>query len=395
MNVAIVTYSLNYGGVSTFILTLAKAFSAKGDTVTIITTESKGIWFEKMQIPNVTYQYISGLSSWVVPMFFYIHKIAGVFKKQQYDLILVNNAPQVLAALSVLSEKPVVISVIHNDHPVLCKNACVNEAMIDSIVAVSPAVYNRAANIVKDRSKLVQVLNAIEPETEERFLSRQQYKPGESMKIIFIGRLVDEQKGVFLIPEIAAALKQKNVSFHIELAGEGSDYEKLQQQIKKLHVEDEVTLLGYVSHSDIKDKLLQSHVLLVPSYFEGLPLNVLEAMTSGCVPVMSDILNITDICFKNEVEGIACKMGESNSFVQAIDAVYTGNIDWKLLSDNARKKADIAFSSKRMFEEYVSLYERAEIKKDYIPSAIPVTLFDLLPKNILNTYIKIKKSFKK
>lgn len=395
MNVAIVTYSLSYGGVSTFILTLAKEYAAQGDRVTIIATESKGIWFDKMKIPNVTYQYVGGLSSWIVPAILYAYKIAAVFKKQQYDLILVNNSRQALAALSLLPEKPVAISVIHNDHPVLCKNACVNEEMIDSIVAVSPAVFDRASRIVKDRSKLKQVLNAIELETEERFLSRAQYNPNTLLKIIFVGRLVDEQKGVFLIPQIASVLKQKNIQFHIELAGEGSDSEKLKQQIEKLDLVNEVTLLGYVGHEEIKDRLLQAHLLLVPSNFEGLPLNVLEAMTRGCVPIMSDISNITAICFENNVEGIACKIGESNSFADAIASIYSGRIDWQVLSNNARKKAEIAFSSKRMFREYQVLATNNSRTKKNINSSVKINVVDLIPLNILNAYIKIKKSFKK
>lgn len=395
MNVAIVTYSLSYGGVSTFILTLAKEYAAQGDTVTIVATESKGIWFDKLKIPNVTYQYVGGLSSWLVPAVLYTYKIAAFFKKQEYDLILVNNSRQALAALSLLPKKPVALSVIHNDHPVLCKNACVNEEMVDSIVAVSPAVYDRASKIIKDTSKLKQVLNAIELETEERFLSRAQYSPSTLLKIIFVGRLVDEQKGVFLIPQIASILKQKNIRFQIELAGEGSDSEKLKQQIEKLDVANEVTLLGYVGHEDIKDRLLQAHILLVPSNFEGLPLNVLEAMTRGCVPVMSDISKITAICFENNVEGIACKIGESDSFANAIESIYNGTADWQVLSNNARKKAAMAFSSKRMFNEYQALAKNNSGVKQQTSSAVKINVVDLIPLNILNAYIKIKKSFKK
>ena len=395
MNVAIVTYSLNYGGVSTFILTHAKEFSAKGDTVTIITTESKGVWFDTLSIPNVTYLHISGLASWWMPMFLYTYKIAAQFKKGNYDLIIINNSRQALSALSLIPKETRAISVIHNDHPVLCNNACVNEDMVDAIVAVSPAVYHRATKIVKNKNKLVQVLNAIEIETELRYSTRDAYQPKELLKIIFVGRLVDEQKGVFLIPQIAAILKQKNIRFHIELAGEGEDYEELHKQIKNIDVIKDVTFLGYINNAEIKDKLLQSHILLVPSKYEGLPLNVLEAMTRGCVPVMSDLNEITEICFDNMREGIACKTGDSKSFADAIELIYEGNVNWGILSSNARKKAGATFSSERMFKEYLSLLENGNSKLQIKNPSMRISLIDLIPLNVLNAYIKFKKKIKK
>jgi glycogen synthase len=133
---------------------------------------------------------------------------------------------------------------------------------------------------------------------------------------------------------------------------------------------------------------------LVPSYFEGLPLNVLEAMTRGCVPVMSDISNITTICFKNNVEGIACKIGDKYSFANAIASIYKGTLDWQVLSINARKKADTAFSSKRMFKEYQDLAISGSETIHGKRLAIKVNMVDLIPLNILNAYIKIKKYLK-
>jgi glycosyltransferase involved in cell wall biosynthesis len=395
MNVAIVTYSLNYGGVSTFILTHAKEFSAKGDTVTIITTESKGVWFDKLSIPNVSYLHINGLASWWMPMFLYSYKIAAQFKRGNYDLIIINNSRQALSALSLISKETRAISVIHNDHPVLCNNACVNEDLVDAIVAVSPAVYHRASKIVKNKNKLVQVLNAIELETELRYSTRNNYKPKGLLKILFVGRLVDEQKGIFLIPQIAAILKQKDIRFQMELAGEGEDYKELHKQIQNLDVAQEVTFLGYINNAEIKDKLLQSHILLVPSNYEGLPLNVLEAMTRGCVPVMSDLIEITEICFDNMLEGIACKTGDSNSFADAIELIYQGKVDWSMLSNNARKKARAAFSSERMFKEYLALIQNGKSKVQFKKPFMRISMVDLIPLNVLNAYIKIKKKLKK
>lgn len=396
MNVALVTYSLGYGGVSTFVLSLAKQFSANGDTVTILTTESKGIWFDQVDIPNVSCKYVSGLASWLKPSFLYTYKIAAEFEKNHFDLILVNNCRQALAALSLLKEKPFAISVIHNDHSVLCRNACVNEAAIDAVVAVSPAVYKRASGMMKDQHKLFQILNAIEDETEERYRSRSSYKLSDPIQILFVGRIIDQQKGIFLLPEIASLLKEKSVSFQLEVIGEGQDQKELQQRIDAVHLGDSVKLLGYVPHEKVMDKLLQAHVLLVPSYFEGLPLNVLEAMMRGCVPVMSALPQITDICFTDSVEGISCKVGDTAAFADAIERFYLGRADWKQYSTHARNRAETMFSVKRMFKEYLSLAEKsnfAQHKKAF--GSVEISWVDLLPLNLLNAYIKAKNNVRR
>jgi len=128
---------------------------------------------------------------------------------------------------------------------------------------------------------------------------------------IAVGRLETVKNHKFLI-EIANELKNK-YEFELQIVGEGYLRNELENLIKTYNLESCVKLLGL--RNDIAKLLNQSHCLLMPSLWEGLPIVILEA-GAGSLPVIStpvgsipSLLNI-DNAYLSELDGFKNKMIE-------------------------------------------------------------------------------------
>ena len=86
----------------------------------------------------------------------------------------------------------------------------------------------------------------------------------------------------------------------------------------------------------------QADVFVLPSFREGLPIALLEAMYCGVAPVTSDIRGVRDI-MKNEITGIVCNPADSSAFAEAI----------KILKDNGQLRAKYGSNSKRSVEPFM------------------------------------------
>lgn len=98
------------------------------------------------------------------------------------------------------------------------------------------------------------------------------------LRIICVGRLVEQKKFDDVI-EIATALLKNNVSFQLDIYGDGVEKNRLLDLIKNNHLTSNVSLLGVVD--DLKDKYVDYDVFLMTSLYEGFPNSLLEAISCG------------------------------------------------------------------------------------------------------------------
>jgi glycosyltransferase involved in cell wall biosynthesis len=109
----------------------------------------------------------------------------------------------------------------------------------------------------------------------------------EKIRIIFLGRFV-ARKGLFNILEAFSKLIIKRSDFEFYLYGAGPEEEILITQFSHL-LSDTFQFKGIVSGNVKSEALLQADIFLLPSHYgEGLPIALLEAMSYGVVPVVTD-----------------------------------------------------------------------------------------------------------
>lgn len=113
--------------------------------------------------------------------------------------------------------------------------------------------------------------------------------PGSRPRVVMVGRL-ETGKGIDVLLEAAGAICSGGAS--ICIVGDGSGRASLEEKITERGLDDCVYLTGY--RSDIPRILAASDVLVHPSYREGTPRVITEAMTSGLPVVATDIAGIPE-----------------------------------------------------------------------------------------------------
>lgn len=119
--------------------------------------------------------------------------------------------------------------------------------------------------------------NAIDP---ERFPRRRAHAAGRPLRLVFVGRLVP-LKGVDMLLEAAAPLLARGDAT-LEVVGDGPERARLEAQAGALPV----TFSGWLDHGRVGERLAAADVFVFPSIREFGGGAVLEAMATGCVPVV-------------------------------------------------------------------------------------------------------------
>lgn len=167
----------------------------------------------------------------------------------------------------------------------------------------------------------------------------------EGANFLFMGRL-GKRKGVFDIFEAAKSVCGDVV---INLYGDGEIDKSLAPENVKIH--------GWVSGEE-KDKILRnSDVLLLPSYNEGLPISILEAMSYG-MPIISTPVGGIVEAVENNVNGFIVNCGDTSDLAAKINALCDKDLRLKMGAESFRlvkEKFDVEIIKTRLKEIYDEL----------------------------------------
>jgi glycosyltransferase involved in cell wall biosynthesis len=96
-------------------------------------------------------------------------------------------------------------------------------------------------------------------------------------RLVCVGRLC-EQKGQLLLLEAARILSEQGVAFEIVLAGDGEMREQIESLITQYGLQAQVRITGWISSEKVRAEILAARALVLPSFAEGLPVVIMEAM---------------------------------------------------------------------------------------------------------------------
>lgn len=179
----------------------------------------------------------------------------------------------------------------------------------------------------------------------------------EEIKILFLGVLI-KRKGVDDLIEAINVLEQKNLNknrnIKFIIAGTGKEEDKLKDKVKIYNLESCVDFVGWVNGKDKEKLLKQSQVFVLPSYNEGLPMAILEAMSYGIPVISTNVGSIEEVI--NNDNGYVIKPGEINDLAFAIEDITGSEEKWNKKSDLSKKTICKMFNQKRYFENIIKLY---------------------------------------
>jgi len=165
---------------------------------------------------------------------------------------------------------------------------------------------------------------------------------------IAVGRLETVKNHIFLI-EIANELKNK-YDFEIQIVGNGYLKEELENLIQKYNLENYVKLLGL--RNDIPQLLGQSHCLLMPSLWEGLPIVILEAGASS-LPVVSTPVGSVPSLLNGENAYLVELDGFKNKMIEVLEDRENATLKGKKLFEEINLK----YSIEAIVEAHEKIYQ--------------------------------------
>lgn len=112
--------------------------------------------------------------------------------------------------------------------------------------------------------------------------------------ILFLSRFVKE-KGVFETLEAFRLISMEFPGAKLILAGDGPERESMEKKIKEYGIENRVEFIGYVRDASKAQVLLDSDIFILPTYGEGCPVALLEAMAAGLPIITCPVGGIPDI----------------------------------------------------------------------------------------------------
>jgi colanic acid/amylovoran biosynthesis glycosyltransferase len=142
---------------------------------------------------------------------------------------------------------------------------------------------------------------------------------GRGRRLLFTGRLA-RVKGVPLAIAALASLRVRYPDLVLRLAGDGPDRMALEAEADRLGVADAVHVLGYQSSEQVRALLQDTDVFVLPSFAEGVPVVLMEAMASGVPVVTTRVAGVTELV-EDGVSGFVVPPGDGDALAAAIGAL--------------------------------------------------------------------------
>ena len=218
-------------------------------------------------------------------------------------------------------------------------------SMGDVFLVLSPKLKQFFKGILEP-SKVILFPNAVPvPDSIEKEYGKQ--------RILFLGRLCKE-KGLRELFSVLPQLHGQFPQMHVLLGGIWEDEELLEEAAK---MKEYVTDLGWLQGEAKKNYLRTSDLFVFPTYFEGQPVSVLEAMAYQCGIVATRVGGIPQM-IEQEQTGLLIEPKDPEGLKSALQKLLSDPELCERLGKNARAKVQKEFSIEKSLQELIKIYQQ-------------------------------------
>lgn len=203
------------------------------------------------------------------------------------------------------------------------------------------------------------IIEKIEPQTNTVVINNAVHIPDEIVewdepfKFLYLGVLVG-RKGVLDLVEAVNRIRSE--SFKVIIGGVGNQEKLIKEKVKEYKLEDKFEFVGWVD-GEKKEALLKScQALILPSYNEGLPICILEAISYGMPVIATDVGDISAAVIDGK-NGFLFAPGDVNEMSALMIKIINHSV-WYYCADFSRKYAEEKFS----YEKFVDLLRKCLVK---------------------------------
>ncbi len=228
----------------------------------------------------------------------------------------------------------------------------INLYLSDRIVVYS-SIFIKHWNLEKYNEKVIVC--------REHFININDFKItkdiNERQKMVgYIGRLSGE-KGVFNFVEAIPLIIKSNIKFNFIIGGDGTLRPKIETYLSEKNLNKTVKQIGWIPHDKLPRYLNELKLLVLPSYTEGLPNIMLEAMACGTPVLATSVGAIPDV-IKDGETGFLLEDNSPECIAETVLKVLDMPDDkLEKVSDNARALVEEKFTFEAAVERWSEIFD--------------------------------------
>lgn len=203
-------------------------------------------------------------------------------------------------------------------------------SVVDRIIVLSPSWAEIVGELAPDH-KLVTLQNAVDPDEFEADVDDRPH-------IVYISHLIHRKGAHDFAPAIDGLLTE-GVDADITICGAGDLAPEIERLSRK---HDRVTYRGYVSEEEKRDVLRDGTIYVLPSYAEGLPIAILEAMAAGNAIVSTTVGAIPEVI--DDDNGRLVRPGDVTGLKTALAELSTSPDEVKKMAETNRELVEYRYS---------------------------------------------------
>jgi glycosyltransferase involved in cell wall biosynthesis len=150
----------------------------------------------------------------------------------------------------------------------------------------------------------------------QRFIPAPKLKQNENCNLLCVGRLTPAKGQAILLASVAQ-LKQQGIFVTLTLVGMGPDEQSLRQYAEQLDISGQVHFTGAVDQDHILDYYKAADMFVLPSFAEGLPVVLMEAMAMEIPCITTAITGVPEL-IRSGLDGLLVPASDSEGLTQAI-----------------------------------------------------------------------------
>lgn len=344
----------------TKVLMLGTDTSAKGGIASVVTDYYE---FGLMSRLNVDYAATYRDGSKFTKIFFFLKQFPGIlWKIVAADIVHAHSAygwsfrrlASLLHLARIFGKKTVLHSHASSFHVYFEKSSRIEQALIRyslrkmSAVIVLSQDWEKTFKKIEPTGRYHVVRNGVDSR-KYAVEGRTLHKPST---ILFLGEL-GERKGIYDLVRAAHILGKKGYFF--VLAGNG-DIDGVRAMVRDLKLEDVVSVPGWIGPEEKKRLLGDADLYVLPSYNEGLPISILEAMAASLPVVSTPVGGIPEAVVDGR-NGFLVSPGDFCALAEAIERSTSDTDTWECMSKASSAMARNMFSMEMVEAELTAIYK--------------------------------------
>jgi glycosyltransferase involved in cell wall biosynthesis len=376
-----------FGGIENFMMDLGEACVEQGHEVAAIVHHHQfGGAFEQVQINGMTLYRVPTYSKLmfapVSPTFgYYLNRVIKAFKPDILHLHLPNTSAFFALALARAKPIPWVVhwhsDVLGDDSPwflktfyplyrpfesAVLKRACKVIATSEPYLASSIALQALGKSATGAKCAVIGLGSkalAGEPKTAEK---TQHCRP---LKLLIVGRLTYYKGHRYLLEALGLLKTQGLTDINLSIVGSGELKSSLEQQIERLGLTAQVTLLGKLSDEALAQQFNSSDCFCLPSTerTEAFGVVLMEAAAHGLPAMVSDVPGSgMSWVVQDGITGLVVKRCDGQAWADAIKRLYQQPQQLNYFAEAALARFNQHFQISNVATQTISLYNRALFK---------------------------------